>query len=180
MTDSPEKRFALACVAAGLVVVADQATKAAAIAGLSATEGLPLLGDLVTLRLAFNPGGVLSFGAQAPWLLTALGLVSIALIATAMIRARTTPWAVGLGIILGGAIGNTVDRLFSPPGFGVGHVTDFLAYGTLFIGNLADLALAVGAIILMATLWSQSRVRQADAARRSSPGSAAPTVGHAQ
>ena len=137
MTDSREKRFALACVAAGLVVVADQATKAAAIAGLSATEGLPLLGDLVTLRLAFNPGGVLSFGAQAPWLLTALGLVSIALIATAMIRARTTPWAVGLGIILGGAIGNTVDRLFSQPGFGVGHVTDFLAYGTLFIGNLA-------------------------------------------
>lgn len=44
----------------------------------------------------------------------------------------------------GGAVGNLLDRLFAPPGFGRGHVTDFLAYGNLFIGNLADVILGVG------------------------------------
>lgn len=44
----------------------------------------------------------------------------------------------------GGAVGNLLDRLLAPPGFGRGHVTDFLAYGNLFIGNLADVILGVG------------------------------------
>ncbi len=180
MPNDRGKRIALAFVVAGLVVVIDQATKATAFIELSTTERVPLLGDLLGLQLAFNPGALLSLGSQFTWLLTVLGIVAIVLLTIAAIRARTTAWAVGLGVILGGAIGNTIDRLFSPPGFGVGYVTDFLAYGTWFIGNLADVALAVGAIILLATLWRQRRSRQTDGSKRAGLDGAAPTTENAQ
>ncbi|HAJ17552.1 MAG TPA: signal peptidase II, partial [Microbacterium sp.] len=74
-------------------------------------------------------------------LIAAAASVGLLLAAT---RARTAGWAVVIGLIWGGAVGNLLDRLFAPPGFGVGHVTDFLAYGNLFIGNLADVIIGIG------------------------------------
>ena len=56
-------------------------------------------------------------------------------------------------VILGGAMGNLIDRLFAPPAFGRGHVTDFLAYGNWFIGNFADVALGAGVMVLAGSLW---------------------------
>ena len=55
-------RYAVAFVVAGLVVLIDQASKAAALAGLSETERIPVLGDLLGLQLAFNPGAILLVG----------------------------------------------------------------------------------------------------------------------
>ncbi|MDX2377582.1 signal peptidase II [Microbacterium sp. LRZ72] len=133
----------------------DQTSKAAALAGLSERERIPLLGDLLGLQLAFNPGAILSFGSGATWLLTLLGTVATVLLLAAATRARTSWWAVGIGLILGGAIGNLIDRIFSPPGFARGQVTDFLAYGNLFIGNLADVALGAGVVVLTRILWAR-------------------------
>lgn len=158
MSRDQVRRFALACVAAGIVVVIDQVTKAIAVAELSEQARIPLIGDLLGLQLAFNPGALLSLGSGATWLLTLLGAVATVLLVVAAARARTTGWAVGIGLVLGGAIGNLIDRLFSAPGFGRGHVTDFLAYGDLFIGNIADVALGVGAVVLGASLWKRRRV----------------------
>ena len=50
-------------------------------------------------------------------------------------------WALALGLLLGGALGNLTDRLLRAPGFGRGHVVDFIDYGGLFIGNVADIAI---------------------------------------
>ncbi|WP_249353879.1 signal peptidase II [Microbacterium sp. 2FI] len=135
----------------------DQATKAVALGGLSQDERIPLLGDLLGLQLAFNPGTILSLGAGFTGLLTVFGVVAVVVLAMAAARARNGWWAVGIGLILGGAIGNLIDRLFAPPGFGVGHVTDFLAYGNWFIGNLADVALGAGVIVLLITLSTGRR-----------------------
>ena len=165
------RRFAVACLAAAVVVLVDQATKAAALGGLSQEERIPLLGDLLGLQLAFNPGAILSLGAGVTGLLTLLGVGAVVLLVVAAARARTGWWAMGIGLILGGAIGNLIDRLFSPPGFGVGHVTDFLAYGNLFIGNLADVALGAGVIVLGLSLWTRHR------RSRVSADSAAPATG---
>ena len=153
---SPERarRLATACAVAGLIVLVDQATKAAALGGLSQDERVPLLGDLLGLQLAFNPGTILSLGAGSTGLLTVFGVAAVVLLVVAAARARTGWWAVGIGLILGGAIGNLMDRLLAAPGFGVGHVTDFLAYGNWFIGNLADVALGAGVIVLAITLWT--------------------------
>ena len=149
-------RLAIACVIAAVVVLIDQATKAAALSGLSTEQRIPLLGDLLGLQLAFNPGAILSLGAGFTGLLTLLGVAAVVLLVIAVVRARTVWWAVGLGLILGGAIGNLIDRLFSPPGFGVGHVTDFLAYGDLFVGNIADVFVVVGVGLVSLNLLTPS------------------------
>lgn len=161
MSRDQARRFAVACIAAAVVVLIDQASKAAALSALSEDQRIPLLGDLLGLQLAFNPGALLSLGSGATWLLTLLGAAATVVLIVAALRTRTTGWAVGIGLILGGAMGNLIDRLFAPPAFGRGHVTDFLAYGNWFIGNLADVALGAGVIVLAGSLWIRRRSTRA-------------------
>ncbi len=133
---------ALAVGALGLVL--DQWTKALATAQLRQGERVPLLGDLFGLSLAYNPGAAFSLGAGSTWIFTAVGvLASVAVVVFAM-RLRGLRWGLALGMVLGGAVGNLVDRLGNPPAIGQGHVTDFLAYGNLFIGNVADVFVVLG------------------------------------
>ena len=157
MTPEQKRKFGAACIAAAVVIVIDQTSKALALAMLSTDNRIPLLGDLFGLQLAFNPGAILSLGAGSTWLLTIVGVVAVGFLIAATMRVRTGIGAVGLGLVLGGAVGNLIDRLIAPPGFGVGHVTDFLAYGTLFIGNLADVALGAGAVLLFIGAWRKGR-----------------------
>ncbi|WP_248152206.1 signal peptidase II [Microbacterium aoyamense] len=142
---------------AAVAILIDQATKAAALSALSETDRIRLVGDLLGLQLAFNPGAILSLGSGVTWLLTLLGVGAVVLILIATTRARTAITAVALGLILGGAVGNLIDRLFAPPAFGRGHVVDFLAYGDLFIGNLADVALGAGVILLLIDTFRRRR-----------------------
>lgn len=136
--------FLIACAVAAGAVLIDQGTKALALAQLSEQARIPLLGDWLGLQLAFNPGTVMSLGSGSTWLLTIIAATASVALLIAATRARTAGWAVAIGLLWGGAVGNLLDRLFAPPGFGRGHVTDFLAYGNLFIGNLADVILGVG------------------------------------
>ncbi|MBS1674232.1 MAG: signal peptidase II [Actinobacteria bacterium] len=169
-------RSAIAFIVAGLSVLIDQVSKAAAVTWLSETERIPLLGNVLGLQLTFNPGAILSFASGATWMLTILGVgITIALFVAAL-RSRTVWGAAGLGFILGGAIGNVLDRLISPPGFGRGHVTDFLAYSDWFIGNLADVALAVGGIVLVVGYWMERRARARPEATPTMPSEAARTT----
>lgn len=159
MTGGRIRMLNIACVCAAAVVLIDQASKAAALTWLDEPTRIPLLGDFLGLQLAFNPGALLSLGSGATWLITLVSIAAVMVLVVAAFRSRTAGWAVGIGLILGGAVGNLIDRLFSPPAFGRGHVTDFLAYGELFIGNLADVALGAGAIVLLLSLWRRRRTR---------------------
>lgn len=138
--------FLLACAVAAGAVLIDQGSKALALAQLSSARmtAIPLLGDWLGLQLAFNPGTVMSLGSDSTWLLTVIATAASIALLIAAARAPSAGWAVAIGLVWGGAVGNLLDRLFAPPGFGRGHVTDFLAYGNLFIGNLADVILAFG------------------------------------
>ncbi|WP_036292217.1 signal peptidase II [Agromyces sp. NBRC 114283] len=136
--------FLLACAVAAGAVLIDQGSKALALAQLSEDDRIPLLGDWLGLQLAFNPGTVMSLGSDSTWLLTVIATAASIALLIAAARTRSAGWAVAIGLVWGGAVGNLLDRLFAPPGFGRGHVTDFLAYGNLFIGNLADVILGVG------------------------------------
>lgn len=138
------RRLAMACLVALTIAVVDQSTKALAIAQLSTRERIPLIGDLLGLQLAFNPGTIMSLGSGSTWVFTIVGTAATIALFYAAWRVTTTGWAVALGFVWGGAIGNLLDRYLAAPRFGRGHVTDFLAYGNLFIGNLADVALGVG------------------------------------
>ncbi|MEV8025918.1 signal peptidase II [Microbacterium sp. NPDC080220] len=65
--------FFLAITVAALTALVDQATKANALTELSLTERIPLVGDLFGLQLAFNPGTVMSLGADITWVLVGGG-----------------------------------------------------------------------------------------------------------
>ena len=134
-----------------VVLVIDQLTKVWAVATFTEGERVPLVGDLLGLTLLYNPGAALSIASGMTWVFTlaAIGVSIVVVRIAARLGSRT--WAVALGLLLGGAIGNLVARLVREPGFAVGHVVDFIAYGNLFVGNVADIAIvaAAGLIILL-------------------------------
>lgn len=156
MTRNRLRRFATALIVAAGIVLVDQGTKILAVSELSQDRRIPLLGDLLGLQLAFNPGAIFSLGSSVTRLITVIGVAATAVLFVAAARTRNRGSAIGFGFILGGAIGNLIDRLFAPPAFGRGHVTDFLVYGDLFIGNLADVALAIGAVLLVVSSLRRS------------------------
>lgn len=138
------RRLVVALLIAFSMTVIDQGSKALALTQLSENERIPLVGDLLGLQLAFNPGTVMSLGSGSTWVFTVIGVAAtIALVYVAW-RSKSIAWAVAIGFVWGGAMGNLIDRLLAPPGFGIGHVTDFLAYGNLFIGNIADISIGIG------------------------------------
>jgi signal peptidase II len=140
---------ALLAVVAALVLALDQGTKAIALAHLTVGQRTPLLGDLFGLQLMYNSGAALSLASGMTWVFTVAAVgVSLVIIRVAD-RLGSRGWALALGLLLGGAVGNLVDRLVRPPGIGTGHVVDFLAYGGWFIGNVADIAIVVAAVLIV-------------------------------
>lgn len=149
------------------VIALDQGTKALALANLSETERIPLLGDWFGLQLAFNTGASFSLGSESTLLISILGIVVSIGLVVAIWRTSSAIWAAGFGLVLGGAVGNIIDRFVAAPGWGRGPVTDFLAYGSLFIGNVADVIIGVGiGVMAIAVL---RRPAKADAVAEAAP-----------
>ena len=134
------------------VLVADQVTKAWALSALDGRDRVDVVGSLLGLQLVFNPGAALSIATGMTWVLTLVACGVVVVVARATRRLGSTSWAIALGLLLGGALGNLVDRIVREPGVGRGHVVDFIAYGNLFVGNVADIAIvtAAGLVILQA------------------------------
>jgi signal peptidase II len=143
----PSRRALVAVLAAlaGFVLAVDQVTKALAVSRLDPAQPVPLLGDLLQLRITRNAGAAFSMGTGATWLLTLVAVAIVAVVLRSVRRLGSPGWTLALGLLLGGALGNLVDRLVREPGVGRGHVVDFIAYGDLFIGNVADVAIVVAA-----------------------------------
>ncbi len=132
-----------------LVLAVDQISKFLAVQRLGPTEVIPLVGDFISLQLTRNSGAALSFAAGQTWVLTVVALVVVLAVGWAARRVVSLGWALALGLLLGGALGNLADRLFRSPGVGRGHVVDFIAYGTWFIGNIADIAIVLSAVVIL-------------------------------
>lgn len=152
----PEPRRVIGIIAAVVVLVsADQATKAWAVAALS--DGpISIVGDTVELHLSRNPGGAFSvfsaFRGVTPVLALMAAIVSVFLWRAA--HRATDRWMLaGMVLVLGGALGNLVDRVARSPGFLRGHVVDFVSVGWWPVFNLADSAISVGAVLLLLRGW---------------------------
>lgn len=143
-TKKGRRALGVALAVAVLAVTFDQGSKVLAVAYLVPGTRTPLVGDLLGLSLVYNPGAAFSLGSGATWIFTLIGVLAAAVVVVFAARLRGARWGVALGLVLGGAVGNLVDRLLSPPSFGQGHVTDFLAYGDLFVGNVADVFVVAG------------------------------------
>jgi len=145
--------LALVVALALTVVVVDQVTKAWALRTLTEGDRIPVLGDLLGLQLVFNPGAALSIATGMTWVLTLVALAVVVVVVRMSRRLGSPLWALTLGLLLGGAVGNLVDRFARPPAPGRGHVIDFIAYGNVFVGNVADIAIVVAAgLVIIQTL----------------------------
>jgi signal peptidase II len=136
-------------VLAALVLAADQLTKwwAESVLVVNAPT-IPVVGDLLGIRLIYNPGAALSIASGYTWILTIVVVVVVVFIIRAIGRIGSRGWAVALGLLLGGAVGNLVDRLAREPGFARGHVVDFIDYAGFFVGNVADIAVVSAAVLI--------------------------------
>lgn len=159
------RALGLSLVVAVLALAVDQGAKSLAVAQLAPGERMPLLGDLFGLSLVYNPGAAFSLGSGATWIFTILGLLAAIAVVVFAVRLRGARWGVALGLVLGGAVGNLVDRLVNPPSFGQGHVTDFLAYGNLFVGNIADVFVVAGVGLVCLNLFLSAPRMTADSER---------------
>lgn len=137
-----------------VALVLDQATKVWAMGALDDGRVVPLVGDVLSLRLIRNSGAAFSIGDSMTWVMTLVALAVTGAIVWVAPRIRSMPWALALGALLGGSVGNLVDRFVREPGPLRGHVVDFIDYGGLFVGNVADIAIVGGAIVLVWLVFS--------------------------
>jgi signal peptidase II len=131
-----------------VVYVLDQLSKAWALGALTNAPPQELLGTFLRLYLVRNPGAAFSVGTGSTWLLTLLAVVVLVVLIRASRRLGSTAWAWAFGMVLGGALGNLTDRLTRDPGFGRGHVVDFIDYNGWFVGNVADIAIVAAALLI--------------------------------
>lgn len=134
---------------AAAVLALDLVTKIAAVQWIRPGDPVEMIGDVVTLRIVRNPGAAFSMATGMTWLLT---LVAVAVVIGVIRIGRTlrSPlWALGLGLVLGGALGNLIDRFFRSPGPLQGHVVDFVSVGWWPVFNVADSSIVCGAILLV-------------------------------
>jgi signal peptidase II len=153
------------------VVAADQGTKLWALSRLAGHRAIVLPGGWVELRLISNPGAAFSFGGGATWVFTLCAAAAVAIVPWFAARARSRGQAIALGLLLGGAAGNLLDRLFRAPGPGVGRVVDFIDYHGWFIGNVADIAIVASvAILIVRAVTDPAREHRVQSARSSQAG----------
>jgi signal peptidase II len=146
---SRHRRLSLLVAAtAALVVLLDQAAKAWAVRALAGGETVEVVGGLLDLRLYRNPGAAFSFATGTTWVFTIVATVVSIVIVRISRRLGSRSWALALGLLLGGAVGNLLDRLFRTPGFPQGHVVDFIDLHRLFVFNLADASITCAAVLI--------------------------------
>ena len=135
-------------VIAVVAVIADQATKILAVASLEPGRPVELIGETVRLVLIRNPGAAFSMGTELTAVLSVVALVVVVGLLWFSRRVHSRWWAWGLGLVLGGAAGNLVDRLLRDPGVLRGHVVDFVSVGWWPVFNVADSCLVAGVIVI--------------------------------
>jgi signal peptidase II len=129
------------------VIAADVISKLLVVAKLSDRAPIKLLGGLVSLEETRNPGAAFSIGTGATLL---FGVVAIAVIVVILRTARrlfSRPWSIVLGLLLGGATGNLIDRLVRSPGVLRGYVVDWIRVPHFAVFNLADSSITIGGVL---------------------------------
>jgi signal peptidase II len=151
-----KSQIVLLAVVAAAVLLVDIVSKALVVAKMAEGQSIRLLGGVVYFSLIRNPGAAFSMATGMTWVLAIIAIGVVVVIIRMAPRLRSPIWAVCLGLILGGALGNLMDRIFRAPGVLRGHVVDFISvfgpdarYFPVF--NLADSAITIGGVLLVIT-----------------------------
>ena len=109
-----------------------------------------IVGNLLIFEYDRNPGAAFSIGTGSTWIFSIIAVAVLVFVVWYARRIRSMVWALVFGLVLGGLLGNLTDRLFRPPGFGVGEVVDFLRIPLLpAIFNLADSAIVCAMVLFL-------------------------------
>lgn len=148
------RRTGLLAATATVTLLLDVLSKVVVVAILEGHPPVELLGGGLYLVVYRNSGAAFSMVTGLTWLLSLIALGVVVVIVRLAPRLRSAGWAFGLGLVLGGALGNLVDRLLRAPGPLRGHVVDFLSLlapdGSVWpVFNLADSAIVCGGVVLV-------------------------------
>ncbi len=153
---APAARWPLLLGVAAIALALDQLSKAWAVDRLGDGHVIDLVGSL-RLRLTMNYGSAFSLADGRGPLISLLALVVVAILLRTGRHATRPATAVALGLVLGGAIGNLIDRAFrAGDGFLGGGVVDFIDLQWWPVFNLADSAIVVGAVLLFVAQWREA------------------------
>jgi len=142
--------LAVLAIVALCVYLIDQIAKVLVVSNLYEGQQLEVLGQLLQFHFVKNAGAAFSIGSGSTWIFSIVGIGVLGFVIWYAPRIRSTAWAVLFGLLLGGLLGNLTDRLFRSPGFGVGHVVDFLQIPLLpAIFNLADVAIVSSMVLFL-------------------------------
>jgi len=131
------------------VWILDLATKIWAVNNLSFKSNIKVIGEFFQLTLVRNPGAAFSFATGATIFLSLFSLVVMVVVLFYAPKITSRGWAVVLGLVLGGILGNMVDRIFREPGVLRGHVIDWLQLPNFPVFNIADTAIVSAALLSM-------------------------------
>jgi signal peptidase II len=148
------RRTGVLAAVAAITLLLDVLSKIIVVTVMEGQPPVKLLGGVLYLVVYRNPGAAFSMATGLTWLLSLIALVVVVVIVRLAPRLRSAGWAFGLGLVLGGALGNLVDRLLRAPGPLRGHVVDFLSLlapdGSVWpVFNLADSAIVCGGVVLV-------------------------------
>ncbi|MFC4536506.1 signal peptidase II [Sphaerisporangium dianthi] len=174
------RRIGALAVLAVLVYALDLATKTIVVDVLEGREPVRVIGEVLQLRVIRNSGAAFSIGTGMTIIFTVIAAgVVVAILRTAR-QLRSVPWAITLGLLLGGALGNLTDRVFRYPAPFQGHVVDWIEVFpvTRFpVFNVADSAIVCGGILAVFLAW---RGYQIDGSRAGEEQDARPDAGAPQ
>jgi signal peptidase II len=131
------------------VLALDIVSKLLVVAKLSGRPPVRLLGGFLQLIVTRNPGAAFSIGTSMTLVFSAIAVSVIVIIVRTARRIRSLPWALTLGLLLGGATGNLVDRIFRSPGLFRGYVVDWIELPHWPVFNLADSAIVCGGVLVV-------------------------------
>ncbi|MGW5121323.1 signal peptidase II [Streptomyces noursei] len=148
-TGRGKRRITALLLMAAIVYLLDLGSKLAVVAKLEHHAPVEVIGTLLQFSVIRNRGAAFGFGEALTVLLTVIAAVVIVVIARIARKLYSLPWAIALGLLLGGAFGNLTDRIFRSPGVFRGAVVDFIAPAHFAVFNLADSAIVCGGVLIV-------------------------------
>jgi signal peptidase II len=143
------RRIVLLLAVAVFVIAADVISKAIVVARMPDHAPIRLLGGALTITLTRNGGAAFSIGTSMTIVFTAIALGVVVYILRTARNLRSIGWAITLGLLLGGATGNLLDRIFRAPGLFQGHVVDWIELPHWPVFNLADSAIVCAGVLVV-------------------------------
>ncbi len=171
-SDAPGVRRRALALFAGVAAagyLTDLVSKIVAVDRLTDRPPVSVVGDLLTLDLVRNPGAAFSTGTSYTLVLSFVAVAAALGVLWTVRRLGSVGWAVGLGFLLAGVLGNLTDRVFREPGFLRGHVVDFLQLPHWPIFNVADMCINIAAVVIVVQAVRGVSVSGARSGRRTEP-----------